>query len=66
MDEMIYMHSYIGNDYCIYYIQGGQRTSRSRANNSKQLALQKKITSDKVRKSVISRVLKFQFLCRKA
>ena len=46
--------------------QGGQRTSRSRANNSKQLALQKKITSDKVRKSVISRVLKFQFLCRKA
>ena len=47
-------------------IQGGQRTSRSRANNSKQLALQKKITSDKVRKSVISRVLKFQFLFRKA
>ena len=46
--------------------QGGQRTSRSRANNSKQLALQQKITSDKVRKSVISRVLKFQFLCRKA
>ena len=46
--------------------QGGQRTSRSRANNGKQLALQKKITSNKVRKSVISRVLKFQFLCRKA
>ena len=39
-------------------VQGGQRTSRSRANNSKQLALQKKITSDKVRKSVISRALK--------
>ena len=46
--------------------QDGQHTSRSCANNSKQLALQKKITSNKVRKSLLSRVSKFQFLCRKA
>ena len=35
------------------------------ANNSKQLAVQKKITSNKVRKSILYQVSKFQFLCRK-
>ena len=38
---------------------------RSRANNSKQLALQQKITLNKVRKSILSRVLNSNF-CHKA
>ena len=38
-------------------VQGGQPMSRSRAKNGKYLAYQKKIISDQVRKSALSRVL---------
>ena len=53
------------SNYWFYDPQGGKCMSRSRANNSKYPALQKKITSNQVRKSALSQALKFKFLYRK-
>ena len=47
------------------YVQGGQRTSPSRANKGKYLRFLKKIISDYLRKYVRSLVFQDQFQCTK-
>ena len=49
----------------VFLNQGGEPTSRSRANNCKYLTYQNKIISDQIRKSATSQVLQGRFQRRK-
>ena len=51
--------------YTAIPVQGGEHTSRLRANNVKYLQYQKKIICDQIRKSATSPVLQGGFQCDK-